>query len=46
MRDGNAVMVRGVVTIPFVLKGGRRGGGDRDRRDRRDNEAVESFENI
>jgi protein TonB len=32
MRDGNPVMVRGVVTIPFILQGGdggsdRRGGG-------------------
>jgi protein TonB len=36
MRDGNPVMVRGVVTIPFILQGGdggpdRRGGGGRGR---------------
>lgn len=44
MRDGNAVMVRGVVTIPFILqRGGRegpgrhgRGHGGEDRNDRRD----------
>lgn len=30
MRDGNAVMVRGIVTIPFVLQGGD-GGSDRRR---------------
>jgi protein TonB len=26
MRDGSAVMVRGMVTIPFILQGGERGG--------------------
>jgi protein TonB len=44
MRDGNPVMVRGVVTIPFILqRGGRdgpgrhgRGHGGEDRNDRRD----------
>ena len=44
MRDGNPVMVRGMVTIPFILqRGGRdglrrhgRGHGGEDRNDRRD----------
>lgn len=33
MRDGNPVMARGIVTIPFILQGGddRRGGGRRRR---------------
>ena len=37
MRDGNAVMVRGVVTIPFILK--RSGRGDRTTRN---NDAAET----
>lgn len=38
MRDGNPVMARGVVTIPFILQGGddRRGGGRRHRDHDRD----------
>ncbi|HWJ70886.1 MAG TPA: energy transducer TonB [Sphingobium sp.] len=46
MRDGQAVMVRGVVTIPFILKGVRRGGGGEDRHNRPGKAADKDFDTI